>query len=50
MQKGLSELIAYFGIANKEKLIGIEREKSNEISYQKDERTVTVRVPRMVFM
>ena len=50
IQKGLSELIAYFGIANKEKFVGIEREKSDEISYQKDERTITVRVPRMVFM
>mgnify|MGYP002624622862 CR=1 FL=1 len=50
IQKGLSELIAYFEIANKEKYISVDSEKQDEISYQKDDRTVTVKVPRMVFL
>lgn len=50
IQKGLSELLAYFGIANKEKFISVEREKTDEISYEKGEGTVTVKVPRMVFL
>jgi len=50
IQKGLSELVAYFAIANKEKYISVDCEKEDEISYQKDDRTVTVKVPRMVFL
>ena len=50
IQKGLSELVAYFAIANKEKYISVDTEKQDEISYQKDGRTVTVKVPRMVFL
>ncbi|WP_296333437.1 DUF3375 family protein, partial [uncultured Treponema sp.] len=50
IQKGLSELVAYFAIANKEKYISVDTEKQDEISYQKDDRTVTVKVPRMVFL
>lgn len=50
IKKGLSELVAWFGIANKEKYITIEAEKTDEITYQKDGRIITVKVPRMVFL
>ncbi len=49
IQKGLSELVAWFGIANKEKDIVVDSDKTDDISYQKDGRTVTVTAPRMVF-
>ena len=49
IQKGLSELVAWFGIANKEKDIVVDSDKTDDISYQKDGRTVTVSAPRIVF-
>lgn len=48
-QKGLSELVAWYGIANKEKDILVDREKTDELVFSKDGRTMAVTAPRMVF-
>ena len=48
-QKGLSELVAWYGIANKEKNILVDREKTDELVFSKDGRTMAVTAPRMVF-
>lgn len=48
-QKGLSELVAWYGIANKEKNILVDREKTDDLVFSKDGRTMAVTAPRMVF-
>ncbi|MBR1404666.1 MAG: DUF3375 family protein [Treponema sp.] len=50
IQKGLSELVAWYGIANKDDTITIDSTKHDVISYQKDDTLLKVKVPRMIFI
>lgn len=50
LQKGLSELVAWYGIANKQDGILITQETQDIITYQKDDKTIMVKVPRMIFL
>ena len=50
IQKGLSELVAWYGIANKDDTITIDSTKRDIISYQKDDTLLKVKVPRMIFI
>lgn len=50
IQKGLSELVAWYGIANKSEMITVDSAKRDVISYQKDGTLLKVSVPRMIFL
>ncbi len=50
IQKGLSELIAWYGIANKDDMITIDFTKHDIISYKKNDELLKVKVPRMIFI
>lgn len=49
VQKGLSEVVAYFALAGKNGSITIDTKKSDEIIYQKEGKKVKVKIPRLIF-
>lgn len=49
IQKGLSEIVAYFALAGKRSSITIDTDKTDEITYEKDGGKVKVKIPRLIF-
>lgn len=49
IQKGLSELVAYFALAGKQSGITIQEEKQDEVVFEKSDSLVKVKVPRLIF-
>ena len=50
IEKGLSEVVAWYSIAEHDDRMKVDSNESDEIEFLREGRTIKVKVPRMIFL